>query len=117
MTITLAPQIETRLRRKAARTGQDMNTLAQEILSDGLVDEVLEDDLRDEYHQLITLELKGQLPGPQSERLRQVRQELDDLDANSPAARVMSERLDETGRKLDEMLAILRGLPLAEQFR
>ncbi len=48
MTITLAPQLEKRLRRKGARTGQDTNALAEEILSDALVDEVSEDDLRAE---------------------------------------------------------------------
>ncbi len=115
MTISLAPQLEKRLRWKAARTGQDTNTLAEEILSDALGDEVSEDELREEYHQLIDLELKGQLLGPQSDRLRQIRQELDNLDAQSPAAQAMYERLDETGLKLDEMLSILRSLPLAEQ--
>jgi len=119
MTITLAPQIEKRLRRKAARTGQEADTLAGTLLWDALADEAVEEDeparlLREEYHQLATLELKGTLSGLQASRLRQVAQELDDLDTHSPANQSMSLRLDETGRKLDEMLALLRGLPLAE---
>jgi len=119
MTITLAPQIEKRLRRKAARTGQEADTLAGTLLWDALADEAVEEDeparlLREEYHQLATLELKGTLSGLQASRLRQVAQELDDLETHSPATQSMSLRLDETGRKLDEMLALLRGLPLAE---
>ncbi len=119
MTITLAPQLETRLRRKAARIGQEADTLAGTLLWDALADEAVEEEataeyLREEYHQLVTLELKGMLSDSQASRLRQVTQELDDLDTHSPATQAMSLRLDETGRKLDEMLAILRGLPLAE---
>lgn len=118
MTITLAPQVETRLRRKAARTGQEVDTLAGTLLWDALADEAVEEDepakvLREEYHQLVALELKGTLSDAQATRLSQVTQHLDDLDTHSPAAQTMSLRLDETGRKLDEMLAILRGLPLA----
>lgn len=115
MTINLAPQLEKRLRRKASQTGQDADTLAVELLSDVLGDGTTEEELREEYHQLVGLELRGRLSDAQAVRLRQVRQELDDLDANSPAAQAMSQRLDETGRKLDEMLTILRSLPLAER--
>lgn len=114
MTITLAPQIESRLRRKAARTGEDADALAALLLSDALADEASEEELREEYRHLVGLELKGILSEPRSARLRRVTQALDDLDARSPAAQVMSQRLDETGHKLDEMLAILRGLPVAE---
>lgn len=115
VTITLAPQVEKRLRRKAARIGQEADTLAGTLLWDALADDAVEEvaaqELREEYHQLVTLELKGMLPDAQAARLRLVMQELDDLDANSPAAQAMSLRLDETGRKLDEMLALLRSLP------
>ncbi len=118
MTITLAPQVEKRLRRKAARIGQEADTLAGTLLWDALADEAVEEttaeELREEYHHLVTLELKGMLSGAQAARLRLVTQELDDLDTHSPAAQAMSLRLDETGRKLDEMLALLRGLPRAE---
>jgi len=119
MTITLAPQVETRLRRKAARMGQEADALAGTLLWDALADEAAEEDpkmgeLRQEYHHLVGLEPKGMLPDTQDARLRQVTQQLDDLDAHSPAAQAMSQRLDDTGRKLDEMLALLRGLPLAE---
>lgn len=114
MTITLAPQLETRLRRKAARTGKDADALVEALLSNALADEASEEELREEYHHLVALELKGMLTGAQAAHLRQVTQELDDLDAHSPAAQAMSLRLAETGRKLDEMLALLRGLPLAE---
>lgn len=114
MTITLAPQIETRLRRKAARTGEDADALAALLLSDALVDEASEEELREEYRHLASLELHSSLSEAQSARLHRVTRALDDLDVNSPAAQAMSQRLDETGRKLDEMLAILRGLPIAE---
>ncbi|MGI4788565.1 MAG: hypothetical protein ACRYFS_06915 [Janthinobacterium lividum] len=114
MTITLAPQIETRLRRKAARTGEDADTLAAALLSEALVDEASEEELRDEYRQLVVLELKGTLSDPHLARLRQVTQALDQRDRSSPAAQAMSQRLTETGSKLDEMLTILRSLPLAE---
>ena len=114
MTITLAPQVETRLRRKAARIGQDANSLVEALILDGLADEASESELREEYRQLVAVELKGSLSEAQARHLRQVTQELDDLDVNSPAALAMSQRLEETGHKLDEMLALLRGLPLAE---
>ena len=114
MTITLAPQIETRLRRKAARLGEDADALVEVLLSDVLADEASEEELRAEYRQLVALELKGILSEVQSAHLCRVTQALDDLDARSQAAQVMSQRLDETGQKLDEMLAILRGLPILE---
>jgi len=117
MTITLAPQIETRLRRKAARTGKSPDVLASALLLDALADETLKEDLRDEYHQLVVLELRGTLSEADATRLHAITQELDDLDINSPAAEAMLERLDETGHKLDEMLAILHTLPLAEHAR
>ena len=112
MTITLAPQVETRLRRKAARMGQEADALAGALLWDALADEATEaesveeasvGEMRAEYQHLVTLELKGALSNTQATRLRQVTQELDDLDMHSPAAQAMSLRLDETGRKFDEI--------------
>lgn len=117
MTITLAPQVETRLRRKAARMGEDANKLIETLLLDALADEASEEELREEYRQLVAVELKSDLSEAQAVHLRQVTQALDDLDTHSPAAQAMSERLDETSRKLDEMLALLRSLPMAEQAR
>ena len=119
MTIILPQQVEMRLRRKAARTGQEAGTLAGALLWDALADEAAEEEgaageLRDEYHQLVALELRGMLSDAQATRLHQVTQELDDLDAHSPAAQAMTLRLEETGRKLDEMLSLLRDMPLAE---
>ncbi|MDQ2799802.1 MAG: hypothetical protein M3Y13_09185 [Armatimonadota bacterium] len=114
MTITVAPKIETRLRRKAARTGQDANTLAEAVLWDALADEASDEELREEYHSLVDLELAGRLSDAQATRLAQITRELDERDAQSPAAQAMRERLDETGRKLDEMLAILQSLPRLE---
>lgn len=114
MTITLAPQIETRLRRKAASMGQDANALVESLILDGLGDEASEAELREEYRQLVAVELKGGLSEAQAGRLRQITQALDDSDMHSQAAQAMSERLDETGRKLDEMLKLLRNLPLVE---
>ncbi len=119
MTITLAPQTESRLRRKAARMGEDADRLIEALLRDALADEALaeasEEELREEYRRLVAQEMRGNLPDSHAARLRQVTQDLDDLDMHSPAAQAMSARLDETGRKLDEMLALLRGLPMAEQ--
>ncbi len=114
MTITLAPEVETRLRRKAARTGEDADTLAGALLAEVLADEMSDEELRDEYRQLVALELAGTLSETQEARLRRVTQDMDALDARGPAARAMSQRLDETGHKLGEMLAILRSLPLAD---
>ncbi len=113
MTITLAPQVETRLRRKAARTGEDANVLADALLLNALSDEASEAELREEYRQLVAVELRNNLSASQASRLHQITAALDDLDAHSPAAQAMSLRLDETGRKLDEMLALIRSLPLA----
>ena len=115
MTIKLAPEVETRLRRKAARTGEDADTLAGALLLDALSDETSDEELRGEYRQLVALELNGTLSQAQANRLHRVTEELDDLDVRSPAAQEMSLRLDETGRKLDEMLTILRGFPLTDQ--
>ncbi len=112
MTITLAPQVETRLRRKAARTGEEAGALADALLLNALSDGASETELREEYRQLAAAELKGELSGAQAARLRQVAQALDSLDMSSPAAQAMSQRLDETGHKLDEMLTIIRSLPL-----
>jgi hypothetical protein len=120
MTITLPQQVEKRLRRKAARIGQEADALAGTLLWEALADEAVDEEatageLREEYHQLVALELRGELSDAQAARLRRVMQELDGLDTHSPAAQAMSLRLEETGRKLDEMLALLRSLPLAEQ--
>ena len=115
MTITLAPQIETRLRQKAARTGKDTNALVEALLLDALADETSEPELREEYRHLVALEMTGNLSEAQTAHLRHVTAALEDLDAHSPAALAMSQRLDETGRKLDEMLELLRGLPMAEK--
>jgi len=115
MTITLAPQVETRLRRKADRVGQDANALADALLLEALDDEVSDEELRDEHHQLVAIELRDGLSDPQSTRLNRVRQELDARDAQGLAAQAMSQRLGETGQKLDEMLAILRSLPVDHQ--
>jgi len=114
MTITLAPQVEMRLRRKAACMGEDADRLIETLLLDALADEASEEELHEEYHQLVALKLKDELSDAQAARLRLVTQSLDDLDMASPAAQAMSERLDETGRKLDEMLALLRSLPPAK---
>ena len=114
MTITLPPQVETPLRRRAAQTGMDADTLAGALLLDALT-ETQGGALREEYHQLVALQLRGHLSLEQTERLRTVVEELDDLDAQSPAAQAMAQRLGETDRKLDEMLALLRVLPSVEQ--
>lgn len=104
MAITLTPNIETRLRQKAARTGQAADTLAESLLSDALLGEVSAEELRAEYQQLTASEMQGTLSKAMAFRLEEVTQEMDALDMNSP-------------QNLDEMLAIRRGLPLAEAAR
>lgn len=114
MTITLTPNTETRLRQKAARTGQAADTLAELLLSNALLGEGPSEELRAEYHQLAVSEMRGTLSAGMAARLEEVTQEMDALDMRSSAAQTMFQRLRETDQKLDEMLAILRGLPLAE---
>ena len=114
MTVTLTPNIETRLRQKAARTGQAADTLAELLLSNALLGEGPSEELRAEYHQLAVSEMRGTLSAGVAARLAEVTRDMDALDMSSPAAQAMFERLTETDQKLDEMLAILRGLPLAE---
>ena len=82
-TITLPPQVETPLRRRAAQAGMDADALAGAILLDALA-ETPEEALREERHQLVALKLRGQLDPSQAERLRAVDGELDRLDAQSP---------------------------------
>lgn len=114
MTITVAPAVENRLRRRAARTGEDIAALAETLLLGVLSEEASDEELREEYRRLVSLELQGKLTSAHQERLRAVTDELDARDAASPAAQAMSRRLGEVGSKLDEMLAILRALPARE---
>ncbi len=114
MTVTLTPNTETRLRQKAARTGQEADMLVEAILSNALTEEASEEELRVEYRHLAALQMRGVISEAMAVRLAEVTRKLDALDRNSPAAKAMFERLAETDQKLDEMLTILRGLPLAE---
>lgn len=114
MTVTLTPNTETRLRRKAARTGQEADLLVEVILSNALIEEDSEEELRAEYRHLVASEMQGTLSEAMAARLAELTREMDAMDMSSPAAQTMFERLTETDQKLDEMLTILRGLPLAE---
>lgn len=107
MIITVPKQVETRLRRKAARTGQDADTLAGAMLSDALDDEATEEELRAEYHSLVDLEVTGRLSESQAARLRQIQDRLDDQDERNPAVQSLYRRLDQDADKLDRILAIL----------
>jgi len=114
MTITVSPQIETRLRRKAAQTGQDTDTLAVSLLSEALDNEASEEELRAEYHGLVDLETAGLLTDAQAARLRHVETRLDDWDERRPAVQALYQRLAQDDRKLDRILAFLESLPQAQ---
>lgn len=116
MTITLTPNTEMRLRREATRTGQEADMLVETIFSNALIEEDSEEELRAEYRHLVASEMRGALSEAKAARLAEVTQEMDALDMNSPAAQAMFGRLTETDQKLDEMLAILRGLSLASKL-
>ena len=47
MTITLAPELESRLLEQAGRLGEDANRLAEDLIAQGLSDSYLVDDLDD----------------------------------------------------------------------
>jgi len=113
MTITVSQQIETRLRRKAAQTGQDADTLAASLLSDALDNEASEEELRAEYHSLADLETTGHLTDTQAARLRHVEVRLDDWEERRPAAEALYRRLAQDDQKLDRILAFLDSLPQA----
>ncbi len=111
MTITVSPQIETRLRRKAAQTGQDADALAVSLLSEALDNEASEEELRAEYHSLADLEMAGPLTDTQTARLRHVEARLDDWEERRPAVQALYRRRAQDDRKLDRILAFLESLP------
>ena len=69
--------------------------------------------LLDEYHALVDMELESRLTPAQQGRLREVEEAMDSTEQNSPRARHMLERLEETANKLDQLLAAVRELPKA----
>jgi hypothetical protein len=63
---------------------------------------------------LLDQEDRGALSAAQIIRLRQVQEELDRLEDQDPIEQAADRRLQETGDKLDEILALLRSLPKKE---
>lgn len=106
MTITLSPETEARLRRKAERTGRDVNALAESLISEAVADES-EMELRAEYRRLMDRKRRQRLSASQATRLREVEQALDDLEEQNPAVQALYQRLAEDDNKLDRVLAIL----------
>lgn len=72
-----------------------------------------------EYQALTAQERRGQITSTQVKRLREVAAALDELEAQDPVEQEADRRVEETGDKLDEMLALLRSLPrkTAEQAK
>jgi len=73
-----------------------------------------EQQLLSEYHALVNLELAERLTPAQRERLREAEQALDQAEQDSPQAKLMFARLEETAGKLDQLLAAVRELPKAQ---
>ena len=72
-----------------------------------------EQSLLAEYHALVDAEMTGPLSPAQRRRLSEVEAALDRAEAQSPEARRMTARLEETAAKLDALLAAVQALPKA----
>jgi len=68
-----------------------------------------------EYHALVDLELEGRLSPEEQARLRAVEAALDRAEEQTPEARLMLMRLEETAGKLDALLAAVQALPKADK--
>ena len=66
-----------------------------------------------EYHALVDAELGQTLSPAQRQRLSEVEAALDRAEAQTPDARLMAARLEETASKLDALLAAVQALPKA----
>ena len=94
----LAPQDHKPKRHKARRRGGA--TSEQSLLA--------------EYHTLADAELARALSSAEAARLREVEAALDRAEAQSPDARLMAARLEETAGKLGALLAAVQALPKAK---
>ena len=123
LTIDLTPAEEARLDVVAAQKGWNRTEAAHRVLTANLppmgalaltphaLDRARETRLVEEYQALRDGEDAGTLSGAQAARLRQVEAELDHLEDQDPIEQEADRRLQETGDKLDEILALLRSLP------
>lgn len=123
LTIDLTPAEGARLDAVAAQKGWNRTEAARRVLTANLPpmaasalplpapDRARETRLVEEYHTLRDQEDDGMLSGTQAARLRQVEAELDLLEDQDPIEQEADRRLQETGDKLDEILALLRSLP------
>ncbi len=115
LTIDLTPAEEARLAAVAAQKGWNRAEAARRVLTANLPPMVSgrerETQLVQEYQALRDQAGDGTLSGAQAARLRQVEAELDFLEDQDPVEQEADRRLQETGDKLDEVLALLRGLP------
>lgn len=109
VTIDLTPAEEARLTADAAQAGLDVSSLAKRrILADSLHSG---EALNEEFHDLVDLELAGQLTEAQSVRLREIERQMDEADAHDPLEQEMDRRVRETSSQLDAILALLKNLP------
>jgi hypothetical protein len=123
LTIELTPTEEARLDAVAAQKGWNRTEAAYRVLTENLPSMVAltpsaptqnyvhQTRLVEEYHALLDQEDRGALSAAQIIRLRQVQEELDRLEDQDPIEQAADRRLQETGDKLDEILALLRSLP------
>lgn len=114
VTIDLTPTEEWGLFEVARQKGLPPTEAAHRLLSAQLPRVPLREQqqaLVQEYQTLTTFERQGQLSQNQANRLHEVTTALDTLEALDPVAQEADRRLQETGDKLDEMLALLRSLP------
>lgn len=111
LTIDLTPSEEARLVGVAQQEGLGLPALAHKIVTAYPAPPALEEDLNAESHDLVDLDLGGQLTETQAARLRWVEQKLDEADAQDPLEQEMDRRVRETGSQLDAILALLKKLP------
>jgi len=112
LTIELTPAEEVSLAAVAGREGLDLAETARMVLTSGLLPVTdREGLLLAERGALLDRAGAGTLSGAQATRLRQIEAQLDRLEDQDPVEQEADRRLARTGDKLDEVLALLRGLP------
>lgn len=88
--------------------------IRRDVLSGQTLEPInLEQSMLQEYHTLVDLELESRLTPVQQTRLREVENAMDNTERNSPETGHVFARLEETARKLDQILAAVRELPKA----
>jgi hypothetical protein len=126
LTIELTPTEEVWLNAVAAQKGWNRTEAAHRVLTENLPSMVVpapstptqnhvrQTRLVEEYHAFLDQADRETLSPAQTIRLRQVQEELDHLEDQDPIEQAADRRLQETGDKLDEILALLRSLPKKE---